>query len=387
MRFLFFFKLAFLYVRRSFRSASILGFMVFSAVACLVFLSSLAVGTNDAMIRNSVGLFSGGVSVDGIQRIFDPVSLGIDGVQDVLVRNKCPARLNRGNRSEYVLLFGVDPDREKKYTSLWKKTVEGDYLKAGEREIFLSKPIAEKLGVSVGGRVGVGIGAEVPDATMAICGIYNTGISGLDQGVAFVPYGALPCDAEFYSAALFLEKSADAEKIASSLRSSTGEKFEIKAWPEFMPDLKQLIDLNFVSMSIVMILVFGIVSIGISCAFVIFILKNLREYGVMKAMGVLAVESSFYLFSQATILTVLASLSGAAAGALLATVFSRIGIDLTSLTSQNRYFAVSGFVYPRITPFSLCLPPVLAILFGLLGAVWPSVYIAREKAAEILRRI
>jgi len=40
-----------------------------------------------------------------------------------------------------------------------------------------------------------------------------------------------------------------------------------------MPDLKQLIDLNYISMSIVILLVFGVVSLGIACAFVIVILK------------------------------------------------------------------------------------------------------------------
>ena len=57
-----------------------------------------------------------------------------------------------------------------------------------------------------------------------------------------------------------------------------------------MPDLRQLIDLNYVSMSMVTVLVFGVVSLGIACAFVIFIMKHLREYGIMKAMGVTAGE-------------------------------------------------------------------------------------------------
>ena len=57
-----------------------------------------------------------------------------------------------------------------------------------------------------------------------------------------------------------------------------------------MPDLRQLIDLNYVSMSMVMVLVFGVVSLGIACAFVIFIMKHVREYGIMKAMGVTAGE-------------------------------------------------------------------------------------------------
>lgn len=381
----FFFRLAFSCVRRSVRSSAVLGFMVFSATACLVFLSSLAVGTNDAMIRNSVGLFSGSVSADGIPPDVDMDRLRTEGVRAMLIRQKCRARLSRGDRADYVLLFGIDPEKEKRFTALWKKKVAGDDLQGGEAGLFLSEPISTKLNARVGDAVGVLAGRGSPEK-LVVRGIYRSGVSALDQGIAFVPSAAMPCEPDALSAALFLEEGADAIKVAERLRSVAKNTFEVEAWPEFMPDLKQLIDLNFVSMGIVMALVFGIVSIGISCAFVIFILKNLREYGVMKAMGVFASESTLFLFFQVAILTVFASLAGSAAGAAATAVFSRIGIDLTAFTSQNRYFAVSGIIYPRLTVYSLCLPPVLAFLFGMLGAIWPSIHLARERAAEILRR-
>ncbi len=55
-------KIACLILWRSWRTTLVLSFMVITAVAALVFLSALAVGTNDAMIRNSTGLFSGHIS-------------------------------------------------------------------------------------------------------------------------------------------------------------------------------------------------------------------------------------------------------------------------------------------------------------------------------------
>jgi ABC-type lipoprotein release transport system permease subunit len=154
-----------------------------------------------------------------------------------------------------------------------------------------------------------------------------------------------------------------------------------------MPDLKQLIDLNFVSMGIVMVLVFGIVSLGISCAFVIFILKNLREHGIMKAMGMLPTEAVLLIVTQVAVLALAASLAGDVAGALAVLAFARIGIDLTAFTSHNPYFVVSGIIYPRLTFYSLFWPPVLATVFGLLAAVWPCVFVIRKKAADILRTI
>ena len=47
-----------------------------------------------------------------------------------------------------------------------------------------------------------------------------------------------------------------------------------------MPDLSQLIDLNHVAMNLVTLIVFGMVSIVISCAFAVFILKTLGNTGL-----------------------------------------------------------------------------------------------------------
>ena len=47
---------------RSGRSTAALSLMVVTAVATLIFLSALAVGVNDAMIRNTVELYGGHIS-------------------------------------------------------------------------------------------------------------------------------------------------------------------------------------------------------------------------------------------------------------------------------------------------------------------------------------
>jgi ABC-type lipoprotein release transport system permease subunit len=154
-----------------------------------------------------------------------------------------------------------------------------------------------------------------------------------------------------------------------------------------MPDLKQLIELNYVSMSIVMVLVFGVVSIGIACAFAISILRNLREYGIMKSMGMTPGETVFLIFSEVVLMNLAASVIGVLIGAAISLAVARTGIDLSAFTSYNQYFIVSGVIYPRLTVFSLCLPPVLALAFSLFAAIWPVIIIIRGNIADILRSI
>jgi ABC-type lipoprotein release transport system permease subunit len=382
----FFIQIALLYVYRSWRATLVIGVMIVSAVAALIFLASLAVGTNDAMIRNSVGLFSGHIAADDLPQHLDPARLKVEGVKRVLLRTQLPVQLQHGNRVENLNLFAVAPAEEKQATVLWKKTVAGRYLRPQEAAVFLSEPTATSLQAAVGDRIGVYLRSHKNLAELTICGIYRTGVSSLDYGVGFVPQQVLPADGAALSAAIFLREGVDPRTVLQAYRELPGAS-QFRSWKDFMPDLDQLIELNFVSMGIVMVLVFGVVSLGISCAFVIFILKNLREHGIMKAMGVLPTESALLIFAEVILLNLAASAVGTAAGALWVVGFARTGIDLTALTSHNQYFAVSGFIYPRLTLFSLWLPPLLAVVFGKLAAVWPSVFVIREKAAGILRSI
>jgi len=82
----FWIKTATLFLVRSRSSTVVLTLMVISAVATLIFLSSLAIGINDAMIRNSVGLFSGHISGFNIPDDITKKQLLAEGVSGVLKR-------------------------------------------------------------------------------------------------------------------------------------------------------------------------------------------------------------------------------------------------------------------------------------------------------------
>jgi ABC-type lipoprotein release transport system permease subunit len=383
-RFKFLSAVAFLFVWRSWRSTSVLATMVLTAVAALVFLASLAVGTNDAMVTNSVRLFSGHIVAEHIPRELTGALL-VGGVEAVLLRQKNSVLLSRGVEPVVVNVVGVDPAGERTYTAIWKKTVSGRYLESGERTLYLGQAAAERLKLSARDRVGIAPPGRSTFTEWVVCGIFHTGISHLDS-LVFCPADALPGSDPNPGVAIFLRDGIDCNEVLDTYRSLPGLP-ELRAWIDFMPDLKQLIDLNFVSMGIVMVLVFGIVSIGIACAFVIFILKNLREHGIMKALGVLPAEAAWLIVSQVAVLTLAAAAGGTVVGALAVAVFRHIGIDLTAFTSHNQYFVVSGIIYPRLTSYSMLWPPVSAVAFGLLASVWPAAFVIRKKAADILRTI
>lgn len=383
----FWIKTAFLFLSRSARSTAVLSSMVVIAVSLLIFLSALAIGINDAMIRNSVGLYSGHISGDILPKSLTPESLKIDGVAGVLKRNLVPGILSNGDHVETITMVAVNPDAELRYTAIWKKAIEGKYIQDGEKKIFLSSTLAKQLGVKRGSILQFTPAMSKKPVRLMVSGIYRTEIDYLDRGVAFCPIEILQVKTPTWWAAIFLNKGIDPRQIIKRYRLLLPESLEFRSWREMMPDLVQLIDLNYVSMGMVMVLVFGVVSLGIACAFVIFIFKNLREYGIMKAMGVTPREIAYLLVIEVIMMNLVASSVGILGGFLSVLIAGRTGIDLTYFTSHNRYFIVSGIIFPRLTFYSLCLPPILAFFFSMISAIWPAWLVARKKAADILRSI
>ena len=386
MRYMYILKLSILNLLRSWRATVILSFMVISAVASLVFLSSLAIGTNDAMIRNSTGLFSGHISGSSIPANFSTEILETEGVDNILIRKQRRLLMWVDGIYEPIVLMGVDPLQEKRSTALWKKTVSGRYLVPDDNGVYLNEDTAQRLQVKVGGEVNIGQHPDNILKTFSITGIYKTGISYLDQGLAFCPTAVFPALDSTATIAIFLHDGISTEVILHRYGTLTPTT-KFNSWPEFMPDLKQLIDLNFVCMALVMILVFAIVSVGISCAFLIFTMRNLREHGIMKSMGVMPADTALFITTQIGLLILFAATMGVFAGVATVMLFSLSGIDLSALTSHNQYFSVSGIIYPRLTAASIFAPPLLAFIFGLGAAIWPSFYIIRKSPAAILRSI
>ena len=383
----FWIKTASLFLVRSRSSTVVLTLMVLSAVSTLIFLSSLAIGINDAMIRNSVGLFSGHISGFNIPENITKKQLFTEGVSGVLKRIPTSGFLHYRDQLEMITLIAVAPAEEKKFTAIWKKTFKGRYLEPGKKEIFLSRLIAERLNIEPGDNIGFSSGTDSASVELTVAGLYKTGIDKFDRGVSFCTMSAIPVKPSPWNAAIFLDNGVDKELIVGKYRNTKLKNTPFKTWSDLMPDLQQLIDLNYISMSIVIVLVFIVVSSGIAGAFSIFILKNIREYGIMKAMGITPMETASLIFSEVILINLVASSIGIIIGAAVVFIFKNIGINLSAYTSHNQYFIVSGIIFPRLTVFSLCLPPASALLFSIPAAIWPSALVIKRSAADILRSI
>ncbi len=382
-------KIAVLFLIRSKRTAIVLTLMVLSAVSTLIFLSSLAMGVNDAMIRNSVGLFSGHISGYNISYNIKKEDLAAKGVANILKRSQTVGFVHFKDKVDKITLIGVEPFQEKKTSAFWQKTIMGSFIKDGTNEIFIGEPISKQLDVDCGDVISFSLKPGSQKKEFIVAGIYKTGISQIDTGISFcdidVLENAVLSKKYSWNAAIFLHTGVNLNTALQQYSNKNLDTINFKTWKQVMPDLEQLISLNYFSMSIVIIIVFIIVSLGITSGFSIFILKNIREYGIMKVMGVTPKETIFLLCWEIFLINIVASGVGLILGACIVLLFQQTGVDLSSYTSHNQYFIVSGVIFPRLTVYSLCIPPLCALLFSFPAAIWPAIMVSKQNAAQILR--
>lgn len=359
--------------------------MIAFAVATLVFINAVAIGINDSMIINSTKLYTGQITGINFPAALKPNVFFIKGVTDVLQRFRVPGVAEHKGHEASILLVAVAPLAEKKANFLWKKIVHGSYFSGDKMEILISLDTAEKLGIQPGQTMVFEMDSKKIHLTVA--GIFKTGIDNLDRGIAFCKVAALPEKPAFWDCAIFLEPETNPDAIIAEYAGKGLGNLDLKTWKELMPGLTQLIDLNRISMGFVMVLVLCVVSFGTACAFAIFIISRIREYGIMKAMGVLPMEIVLMIFSEVALMNLGASCLGTLIGFLVVLISGKTGIDLTAFTSHNPYFAVSGLIIPRTTFFSLFLPAILALFFCLSASIWPILIVLRQKPSNILKSI
>jgi ABC-type lipoprotein release transport system permease subunit len=384
-------RLALRQVRRHRRKSLATGGFILVGTAILVVLVGITVGINDAMVTNSVRLHSG--------QIFIEVPAGSDtaGLSEALTAEARPETLLQRRRFSVLLkgpagaapatVYAVEPILEGTTTAIAGRVGQGRYLEAGKAEILVGADLADTLGAAPGSDLTLWSTSGQSLGHLRICGTYATGIASFDRNVVYLPQGRLDQTAgdavtEF---ALFFPSETPLEPIADGLKPILPADARLNTWQTLMPDLVQLIEMNAVSMAIVLVLVYGLVGFGISNTFVLTIVERYREFGILKAMGLRPGELEKLIFLESFVICLAATALGLTTGWLITELLGLTGIDLTRWTSHNRYFLVTGVIHARTTAQGLILPAAVALVVSLLAAYLPTRICRRRSTADLLR--
>ncbi|MFQ5697623.1 MAG: ABC transporter permease [Myxococcota bacterium] len=310
-----------------------------------------------------------------------------------------------GQMGRAAWLVGIDPQRERSLTRLAASVATGRFLEsraasrvaAPRAEVVLGRDLARHLDVGIGDRVILFstdyYGSQAADR-FRVVGTLEVGDSQIDGHVVVLRLDQLQSFLEFKGGlshvALFADRGDDAARLAGEVRSLfSGAHYEVTAWPELIPDMVQFLELDnlggWISVGILIVVVgFGILNTVLMAVF-----ERVREFGVLRAIGMPPRHVFVLVFVESSLLAGIGIVIGLAVAipAVLWLESHPIPMNDEAFQAMSSLFQIEPVIAFSLHRSHLIATP--AIIFGvaLLAALPPALHAARGRPVDALREI
>jgi len=132
--------------------------------------------------------------------------------------------------------------------------------------------------------------------------------------------------------------------------------------------------------------VFVAMAFGIANTMLMAVYERLREFGVMRSLGLSRVRLMALIALESAVLTLAGTAIGLGLGFALVAWLGERGIDLSAFSDALERYGIGTRVFLRAGWDDAVTPLLLALVTGLVAAVWPGVRAIRMRPAEALRR-
>jgi len=220
-------------------------------------------------------------------------------IDTVLPRIESFALAATGNKSKGILVFGINADREDRYSSLADKIVEGSYLtdtssQLEHNPVIIAEGVAQKLNLKLGDELvlyGQGYRGQTAAGLFTIQGILHFPMPALNNSMLYMK---LSDAQQFYSTGdlvtswvLHTDKFDSIEAVVENLQKHYKKQVNVRDWTDLNPESAQQISIDRVSGIFIMYLLYVIVGFGLFATLLMMTLERQREFAVMLATGLL----------------------------------------------------------------------------------------------------
>ncbi len=388
-------RLAWRNIARNKRRTAITIVTVTFATLLSISMRGLQIGTYRANIRNAVELFSGYLQIQhpdyrdnpSLRHSIRPIPEMIAALEDRReVTGHSPRIYTEGlvsfrERSLGAALFGIDPARERKITTLHERLDQGRFLSSSSAmEVVVGAKLLDNLGAAPGDSVVVL--SQAYDGTLGnlfftIVGTIKTGSPDLDRKGLFMGLDAaqelLGMDDRVTLVAVSLDKVENVGEVEGALdRRLKPLGLECLPWNEIMPELEQSIQLDNISGILMLGILVVVAAFGILNTMLMSITERFNEFGVLLAVGM----PNRKLCTVVLMETVFIVLMGLLAGNLIAAgVNAHIVDNPIEITGKlDAMYEQFGFI-PRmestLSPGVFVKPSLAIFLVSLLAFLYP----------------
>ncbi len=316
-------------------------------------------------------------------------------VEAVTARVETAGLLAAGPKTTGVMLVGLEPEKEKKVTTLAGALKKGRWLEAPlagrSRPMILGSGVARRLEVDLGHEVSfVGQAADgsIAAELFTVTGILETGADELDGQVALIrlddAQALLVLGRRVHRLVGLAESLNKIEAVRRGVALEPGLRF--MSWSEVMPTLERTIRSDRAGLWIFLFIILAVVVLGVTNTMMMAVLERTREFGVMKALGASPGRVVGLVVGESAWISFFGVLFGLGLGVVLVLIVRKWGISFGDepLTYGG---VVIKVMRAELNLVGALFCPLLIFFSGLAAGLLPALRAARLKPAEALRQI
>jgi len=299
-----------------------------------------------------------------------------------------------GSSSAGVQLRGITPSREAQVTEIHKHLMLGLWLDEVDTEgVVLGRKLARSLNIKVGEEV-ILLG-QASDGSMAneifrVRGILKAVADDIDRAGFFMLSSSfrklMVVNEGVHEIAMKRLNQSDTLETKQQQVQDIAGPYEVKDWRSLMPVIARILELADAQTIFMLLITYVAVGMVILNAMLMSVFERIREFGIMKALGVNPWQIVQLVFAEAILQAVVASLFALAMGAWLALLLQERGIDFSHMVSATSFagIALEPVWYAQVSFRSLALPIVFLFFMTLLAVIYPAIKAALIKPVDAI---
>ena len=290
-------------------------------------------------------------------------------------------------KSAFANIIGINLEDEQHFGQFDRFLKEGE-MKLSRRGTLIGSELAKTLKVHVGSKVIFSTQdsqGEINGVALKVKGIVQTSNITLDASALYIDRlllnGFLGIDS--HSATQIAIRSEN-PKLQEILQKEYPD-LEVKRLLELYPMLQQMKDMMMIFNSITFFIVMLVVFIGILGVMYVSILDRIREFGIMRAVGMSYRYIRLQIFLEALFVGVVGYVIGALLGILSLLYLNQVGLNLSDFSEGLASFGMDTVIYAHIELSYFSNTFFAIITASLLSVILPLQKIKRLHPIEVIK--
>lgn len=385
--------------------------LTFLSTMLFVVYVSMMDGSHKSMLENALKVYTGAIEIyhkdyrdlggtenliSDVKSITDKLST-IDGVEAYTARYETYALLSSKENSAASMIAGIEPEKEKQLSSIATALRDGEFLSEDSGScLYMGSVLVQKLKLNLGDEVTY-VGSASDDSFAAdifkLCGTFKTGAHEFDSSVSFVSRSYF--DELMYAGnmASYINVKVDnlenVEMINSEiLKIIDTDSHESLTWKTLMKTMVEAMEVDSI---------FGYISLGMFLVVIFFVImiygfinvsSRIKEFGVLRCIGLSKSNIFALLFYEIFILSSLAILLAAPIAGYINYYYSINPIVIEGMAEMYQDYGIISDEIPfDFSMFTIAWNLFIIYILNILSILYPYLYINSFRPIEATRHV